>query len=251
MNPAVLVPVGEIIVDDRLQPRQDGLADDHIASLMETPEAWPPVVLAQLEAGKYLIDGFHRHEAARQLGMPEMAASVFTPSPGADLIAYGFQLNLKHGRALTLRDRKAYAATAITRYPDLSDREVGRRCGLNHETVGAIRNKQSRVRIPQRQSGELESDVGLLDPIRRAKNATKEEKSMAGYVVRIKGALSDPYQEGSTVDIWPSEAPDIARACIAAMGIKRATETLDSVAADACFLIEVAEALDALTGRAS
>ena len=251
MNPALLVPMGEIIVDDRLQPRQDGLAADHIDALMETPEAWPPIILAQLDAGKYLIDGFHRHEAARQLRLGELAASVYTPAPGSDLIAVAFQLNAKHGRPLTLRDRKAYAATLLSKYPELADREIGRRCGLHHETVGAIREARSRIHFPQQPEGQLESDIGLLDPIRRAKHATKEQKSIAGYVVRLKTALSDPYDGGSTVDRWPSDPADVAGACIAAMGAKRASETLVSIIHHASFMLDVADAATALLKEGS
>jgi hypothetical protein len=251
VNPAVLVPIKEIIVDDRLQPRQDGLADDHIAALMETPEAWPPVILAQLEVGKYLIDGFHRHEAARQLGLGEISASIYAPAPGTDLLGVAFQLNAKHGRPLTLRDRKAYAVTLLARHPDLADREIGRHCGLHHETVGALRNQQSRILVPQRKPGELKSDVGLLDPIRWAKKATKEQKSIAGYVARLKTALSDPYEEGSTVDEWPSQAAEVARACIVAMGAKRAAETFESIANDAIFMLDVADAASDMLKEAS
>jgi ParB/Sulfiredoxin domain len=251
VNPAVLVPMREIAIDDRLQPRQDGLSDDHVAALMETPENWPPIVLARIEGAKYLIDGFHRHEAACQLGFEEIAASIFDPAQGDDLFAIAFQLNAQHGRPLTLRDRKGYAVALLAHDPSLSDRKVGKVCGLHHETVGALRNARSRVAIERRKAGDLPGDVGLLDPIRWRKKATKEQKSIAGYVARLRDALSDPYEEGSTVDLWPSDAEEIARACIVAMGAKRATETLEGAATDASFIVAVADAAQALVGEGS
>jgi ParB-like chromosome segregation protein Spo0J len=239
MSEAVLVPMRDIILDDRLQPRQDDLSADHIASLMETPEAWPPIVLAQLDAGKFLIDGFHRHEAARQLGLEEMAASIFTPAAGADLLGIAFQLNVKHGRALTLRDRKAYASTLLRNYLELPDREIGRRSGLHHETVGALRN----ARLPSsvRKPGELPTDVGILDPIRFAKKATREQKAVAGYIQRLAIALRDPYD--GTLGVWSENPKVIARACLLAMGAKRATQILTNLEADANFIIDVTQVL--------
>ncbi len=251
MSAPALIPIGDVVVDDRLQPRQNGLADDHIGSLMETPEAWPPIVLACIKGYLYLVDGFHRHEAARRLGLKEIRASIFQPAEGADLVGIAFELNAKHGRPLTLRDRKANAERLLGRHPDLSDREIGRQCGLHHETVGALREARSQLRIAERKSGELPSDVGLFDPIRFAKKATKEQKSIAGYVARLKTALADPYVDGSTLDLWPQDAAEIARACIVAMGEKRAAQTLASVAKDARFMIAVAHAAESLLQEAS
>jgi hypothetical protein len=214
---------------------------------METPEAWPPIVLAQLEAGKYLIDGFHRHEAALRLGLEEIAASVFTPAPGADLLGIAFQINAKHGRALTLRDRKAYATTLLERQPELSDREIGRRCGLNHETVGSLRNTRSV--ISAREPGALPTDVGILDPIRFAKKASREQKAVAGYMQRLAVALHDPYD--GTLGVWSDNPMVIARSCVLAMGGKRATKLLTDLETDALFIIDVTQELTNLTTEES
>ena len=35
MSDSVAVPISQIVIDDRLQPRCDGLSDEHVASLME------------------------------------------------------------------------------------------------------------------------------------------------------------------------------------------------------------------------
>lgn len=248
---AVLVPMSEIIRDDRLQPRQDGLAEDHITALMEAPEAWPPIVLARVNGALYIVDGFHRHEAACRLGLAELAASIFDPNADTDLVGIAFELNAKHGRPLTLRDRKANAERLIAQNRELSDREIGRRCGLHHETVGALRDARSRIRVADRRPGELSGDVGIFDPIRYRKKATREQKSIAGYVARLKTALADPYEAGSSLDLWPTDAAEIAQACIIAMGPKRAIQTLESIANDATFMVDVADAAETLCKEAS
>lgn len=240
--PITTLPIGAIVIDDRLQPRSDGLSDEHVASLMETPETWPPIVVARCNGGLFLIDGFHRHEAARHLGLSELAATIYDPREGTDLFNVAFRLNAKHGRPLTLRDRKAYALTLIRAFPDLADREIGRRTGLHHETVGALRVQRLRAAIPGRKPGELPADVGSLDRIRFGKKATKEQKAIAGYIARLTIAMDDPYEEDSTLEAWPDDPAEIARACILAMGTERATNTLRNLDADARNILDVTQA---------
>jgi hypothetical protein len=250
--PTTTLRIDAIDVDDQLQPRCDGLSEEHVAALMETPEDWPPIVVAQRQgSAPLLLDGFHRIEAAVRLGYESIGAQVIFPEPGADLFAMAFEFNIKHGRPLTLRDRKAYAAALVQRHPELTDREVGRRAGLNHETVGRLRDEQRpRFVPPAHKPGTLRGDVGLFDPIRFAK-ATRDQKAIAGYVARLAIALDDPYQEDSTLEIWPDDPAEIARACIAAMGTKRATEAFDSIATDARFMLGVVKAAQTLLKEAS
>lgn len=238
MTAPVLVPIGQIVIDDSLQPRCDGISEEHIDALIEAPENWPPIVLARRNGSLFLIDGFHRHEAARLLGLGELAATIFDPAEDTDLFDIAFQLNAKHGRPLGLRDRKAYAAAMLRNHPELPDREIGRRSGLHHETVGALRN--AKVPSSARKPGEVPSDVGILDPIRFTKKATREQKAVAGYVQRLAIALRDPYD--GTLGVWSENPATIARACVLAMGAKRATTLLTEIETDANFIIDITQA---------
>lgn len=234
------LPIGDIIVEDRLQPRCDGLSEEHVAALMETPEDWPAIAVAYIDGSPVLVDGFHRHEAGLRLGHESIAAQVFYPEQGADLFATAFSLNMKHGRPLTLRDRKAYGSVLLQRHPELTDREIGRRTGLHHETVGAMRaERRMPAHAPDRKPGELPGDVALLDPIRFGKKASKEQKAVAGYMQRLGTALHDPYLDDSTLNVWSENPAVIARACFAAMGDDRATKLLAVLEADAHFILQV------------
>ncbi len=236
--PVTVLPIAEIVVDDRLQPRCDGLSEEHVAALMETPEDWPPIAVAHVNGEDFVVDGFHRVEAATRLEYESIAATVFYPDQNTNLFDIAFSLNIKHGRPLTLRDRKTYAAWLLQRHPELTDREIGRRTGLHHETIGALRN--ARVPSSGRKPGEIPSDVGILDPIRFAKKATREQKAVAGYVQRLAVALRDPYD--GTLGVWSENPATIARACVLAMGAKRATALLTEIEADANFIIDITQA---------
>jgi ParB-like chromosome segregation protein Spo0J len=248
--PTTNLSIAEIASDDWLQPRCDGLSDEHVAALMETPEDWPPIMVAHFEGAAHVVDGFHRLEAARRLGYESIAAKVFYPDQNTDLFRIAFSLNVQHGRPLTRRDRNAYAAALLQQHPDLSDREIGRRSGLHHETIGSIRNRRRDVASADRKAGALPRDVGLFDPVRRAR-ATKDHKAIAGYVSRLAIALGDPYEEQSSLGVWPDEPAEIAQACIDAMGAQRAAGTLSSIAADARFMVRVAKAVRELIEEAS
>ena len=240
--PITTLPISSVTVDDRLQPRCDGLSEDHLAALMETAEDWPPIIVAHIDGWTVLRDGFHRVEAATRLGYESIGAQVFYPEHGADLFATAFALNVKHGRPLTLRDRKTYAVALLQRHPELTDRECGRRTGLHHETVGALREHQTRARIVDRKPGELRDDIGVLDPIRFGNKASKEQKAVAGYIQRLGEALHDPYSDNSTLNVWPENPAAITRACFAAMGDDRATKLLTMLEADAHFILQVSKA---------
>lgn len=240
--PVTALPLAEIVVDDRLQPRCDGLSEEHVVALMETPEDWPPIAVAHVNGEDFVVDGFHRVEAATRLEYESIAATVFYPDQNTNLFDIAFSLNIKHGRPLTLRDRKTYAAWLLQRHPELTDREIGRRTGLHHETVGAVRaERRMPAHAPDRKPGELPGDVGLLDPIRFGKKASKEQKAVAGYMQRLGMALHDPYLADSTLNVWSENPAVIARACFAAMGDERAANLLAMLEADAHFILQVSK----------
>jgi hypothetical protein len=243
---AQLVALDAITVDPALQPRCEGLDRRHVAALIETPDLWPPIVLFQRGDELFLGDGFHRFDAAAELGLDQILSVVVPPPADGDLALAAFDLNLKHGWALTLADRKACALRLLRRHPELSGREIGRRTYLNHETVGALRSNSSGTSAPHtRRPGEIEDDVSLFDPIRRAKGATRAQKAIAGYLKRLSVALEDPYDDDNDtarIEGWSDDPEAIARACFATLGPDHASELLETIEQDARFLAQVGRA---------
>jgi len=240
------LPLDCIELDNSLQPRCTGIDEAHVAALMETPETWPPITAAMRGQAAVLVDGFHRYEAAVRLGLDYVSVRVVNAPTDDDYFRLAFELNAAHGRPLTLTDRKAYAYQLLKAHPDFSDREIGRRTGLNHETVGALRERGNSIdyAAPERKPGEIEADVGLFDPIRFAR-ATKEQKAIGGYVKRLVGSLEDPYPDAdgySNVPGWSEDATAIAQACFATMGAQQALDTLKLLEQDARFLLDIAKA---------
>lgn len=135
---AVRIPIDRIFPDERYQPRMKGLVDEHVRLLLSSdPVTWPPLVVTPEKGGCAIIDGFHRYEAAKRLGLKELACEI-KPSAG---YPEAFEANLKHGLPLSLNDRKAYARwlyeNETLEGKRLSYREIGRRCGLSDKTAKA------------------------------------------------------------------------------------------------------------------
>jgi hypothetical protein len=236
------LPLDTIIVDDENQPRTDELDQSYVNQLAEIPELWPPIVVVATDGDRYtLVDGFHRISAAEQAGMQQISATVLPRPVDRDLLRLGFELNAAHGKPLTVADRKDYAQKLLAANSGLSDREIGRRAGLHHETVGALRrgDRLGSAAHATRRPGDLPSSVSLLDPIRYS-GATRAQKATAGYVKRLAVALADPYED--ELPGWSDDPKDVALAIVAAMGANRATELFDKIAADATFIVDVCTA---------
>ncbi len=244
-TPTYAIPLKRIAIDKALQPRCDGISEFHVAALMESPENWPPIAVVQEADSLVLIDGFHRYEAATRLGFESIPAIIVERPTHGDCFRLAFDLNATHGRHLTVRDRKAYAKVLLEQHPDLSDRDIGRRTSLNHETVRSLRDEKTlpSSRIAARKPGELEADIALFDPIRFAK-ATREQKAVAGYIKRLARAITEPYiDDGSALVLgWAGDPNHVASACFAAMGAQRAFDLLDTLEFGAKFIVAVAKA---------
>lgn len=128
-----MIPLDAIIPDERFQPRTD-LNETHVRQLMASdPDTWPPLLVTFSDDGDklLLIDGFHRHEAAMRLSLRELPSRI-EPEAG---YPEAFAANMHHGLTLTTSERKDFAIWLHEDDPTLSYRELGRRTGLNHETI--------------------------------------------------------------------------------------------------------------------
>ena len=133
---STLIPMTLLRANEDYQPRYGGLVEKHVRLLIESdPETWPPLLVRPSDGGGYdLIDGFHRYEAARRLNVLALPCRI---DPDADY-PDGVFANISHGLPLTIEDRKEAADQLHALHPDWSYREIGRRTGLNHETVKRV-----------------------------------------------------------------------------------------------------------------
>ena len=136
------IDAGLIRLDGSTQPRcainEDTVAD--YAEAMRDGASFPAVVVFNDGAALWLADGFHRFHATRAAGMPTILVEEH-PGTRRDAILYGFGANVRHGLRETRADkrRKVEAMLRDDEWVMWSDREIARRCGVHHETVGSVR----------------------------------------------------------------------------------------------------------------
>ncbi len=259
------VRIDELKVEASLQPRVGGVDADHVRTLEERPDSWPPLKVVRQHGSCLLVDGYHRLEAAKNLGLKSIRVEVVEVPPDEDIHELAFALNALHGRPLSLDDRRAFAERLLRDRPHLADREIGRRSGLSGSTVGAIRKRleesaqieQTTERVGRggyrhtvgRRTGELpEPDPGeaisdLFKPQER-----RQQKRLVRYLERLAVALDDQYRLGG----WETHE-DAARACQEVLGGEGAAELAQHLGDGAHNVLMAAVALgydeDAETGE--
>ena len=141
---AVELALDLIRTDGGTQPRAelDQKVIDDYARRMEEGEIFPPVIVFYDGTNYWLGDGFQRGGAERQIGRISTYADV-RQGTRRDAVLYSIEANTRHGVPLLLSDRKRGAKTLLEdpEWKEWSDREIGRKTGLHHETVGAIRRE--------------------------------------------------------------------------------------------------------------
>ena len=129
------IPVDRLVLDADYNPRLSGTQAAHVRRLLESdPDDWPPIIVTPWDDSTYLIlDGSHRYSAAIALGRQSLLCRVIEGGGYPE----AFEANRQHGLPLASPDRKVFAVWLRDEYPDLSLREIARRCGLHHNTVKA------------------------------------------------------------------------------------------------------------------
>lgn len=182
------LPLDEISIDEGLQPRQEPLDPEWIAHLtLSDLDDWPPLDGVEREGRFVVLDGRHRLAAAQELELSEIACRYREVSDDEDLRGIAFTLNRQHGKPLTLKDRRAEAERKLKRDPRVSDREIGKHCGLDNKTVAAVRAKlELTEEIPQ-------SATRIGQDGRTTKPAAAKSTSRKSHDPR-KSATPQPHQ---------------------------------------------------------
>ena len=120
------------------QSRIDGLDPDQVrvyAECMKAGDVFPQIVVEANKSARYkVLSGNHRVEAARSLGLRSIPGLLVTPTDAQrDMIVGG--ANNKHGKPITIDDRKAQACRKVEVFGWKQD-EAARFFGLSKAVVG-------------------------------------------------------------------------------------------------------------------
>lgn len=114
------------------------LSADEYADLEQSIKTDGVLVPIIVSPGGEIIDGHHRAEIARRLGI--ICSEVVKHGEPAELRTFAYSLNLNR-RHLTREQRRDLIAQSLRQDPQLADREHARRTGASPTTVGAVRTR--------------------------------------------------------------------------------------------------------------
>jgi uncharacterized ParB-like nuclease family protein len=129
--------------DPELQMRDAGVDVGIVAEYADAMEAgakFPPIVVYFDGEAYWPADGFHRLDAAKKVGRETIWAEVHDGGK-RDALLHAVGVNAFHGLRRTAADRRR-AIVAMLRDPQWarwSDREIGKRCAVDHKTVAKVR----------------------------------------------------------------------------------------------------------------
>lgn len=176
------LPIDKIDIRDQYQIRfhLDETRVTEYAELMKDGVQFPPILVGEFVGYRgpdpdptyFLLDGFHRLEAAKRAGKTAMIVNVAQVSSNADKIETALRANSQHGLPLTAEERRRAAMFLIRWYPKETLQKLARRCGISKSTVARIRDELS-------QMGKLNLDgttTGADGKQRKQKYAKREEE---------------------------------------------------------------------------
>jgi hypothetical protein len=111
------------------------------AACMRREAKFPPIKVYRVNGEFWVVDGFHRLEAAKQCGFDTIEAEVFDGTR-SDAIRASLQANQTHGLRRSNADKRSAAKLGLNEFPNSSARDIADWCGVSHELVASIKRKQ-------------------------------------------------------------------------------------------------------------
>jgi len=133
--------LNDIKLNKELTPRE-GINKSTVGIYENSFDELPPIDVFWIESkdGWWLVDGWHRYEAAKNLGKKQIEASEHQGTLD-DAKEFSFDSNLKHGQPLTLNERREAARLKLIRHTERSDNWIGEDCGIADHTVRRLREE--------------------------------------------------------------------------------------------------------------
>ncbi len=115
---------------------------------------FPPVIIFYDGENYWLADGFHRCLSAKQASLAEIEADI-RQGTRRDAVLHSVGANSNHGLRRTNEDKRRAIQILLgdDEWKQWSDREIARRCGVHHDTVGRIRAELTTTQTTDNLSG--------------------------------------------------------------------------------------------------
>jgi len=148
------VRIEELAEDTRFQSRTrtDRATVEEYKELMSEGVDMPPITVALVDDSLFIVDGWHRVQAAKELDWSSIPADVSTMTEN-EAIWKSAGANQSHGLRRSNADKLRAVETALSSPTSemMSDREIARKIGVSHEFVR------------RRRTGSVEDNVEEVD----------------------------------------------------------------------------------------
>ncbi len=168
LSVVVEVPIGGLSVDG--SPRISGVDPEHVEILASVVEELPPVVVHR--PSMRVIDGAHRLAAAKRNGRETIAVTFFD-GDADDAFVLAVRTNIRHGKPLSIAERKRAAERIMRTHPDWSTRRMVVTVGISSATVDEIRRKVFGAPAPGEVRIGKDGKVRPVDPSEGRRIATE------------------------------------------------------------------------------
>ncbi len=188
------IALAEIIADRAAWPRRgidlDRVGEFYALYEADGPDALPPLeVVPNPAGGWYLADGWHRASALKALKVALVPAIIVPLEPGQDPVQAAYEHAIACSAISSKPMSRAEKQDAVLRlmqaYPGASDRDIGRRVGVAHSTVGRLR---ARGEVP-RETERVRPQATHEQTARRllASFEKLDQASPGGFVDWVRG----------------------------------------------------------------
>lgn len=189
-----------IRTDGGTQPRAqiDMFIVDDYADAMRAGATFPPVDVFFDGTDYWLADGFHRHAAAVQAGVAEIAITVHQGTR-RDAILFSCGANAAHGLRRTNADKRRAVATLLRdeEWGKWTDSEIARRCAVSQPFVSGL---SASLRTVISEARTYTTKHGTMATMNTANIGTREPKAPPSPSLRLLPEVREVIRETPLVD---------------------------------------------------
>lgn len=173
----------KIRIDGGTQPRAE-LNQATVAEYAEVMTAGgnlPPPTVFHDGTDHWLADGFHRFFAHRKIGALTIEVEVIQGTQ-RDAVLYAVGANAAHGLRRTKEDRRKAVLTLLqdAEWSAWSDREIARRCSVEHRLVASVRASLAAPSLVQNTSEKSDTGASAGERTYTTKHGTTAKMKTAG-----------------------------------------------------------------------
>ena len=186
--------------DGGTQPRAqlDGVTVTEYADAMRRGESFPPIHVMHDGEDYWLYDGFHRVQAARQIGRETIRADV-QQGTKEDAVWESLAANKDHGLRRSQADKRRAIKRALKGWGQKkSDNSIAKHVGCNHPTVSKYRKEIEATCKSYKSSKREGADGRVIDTTNIGTTSTNGERSQSGFDAKTGKGIEKMQSENHT-----------------------------------------------------